>query len=179
MFTPTQHAAFNAWANERLHAACAMLGEERLRADHGAYFKSILGKLNHILLVDMLYMDRLTGQAVRFTRLDETVCATFADLRVHQAQQDRLYVHYSAALTSLDLDANVRFQTLLAAPQTWTVPMRIYLSNLFQHQVHHRGQIHNLLSQASQDPPPVGFVEYAIEAELVPQPEPVRKESAK
>ena len=39
MFTPTQHAAFNAWANERLHAACAMLGEERLRADHGAFFK--------------------------------------------------------------------------------------------------------------------------------------------
>jgi len=139
----------------------------------------MLGTLNHILLVDMLYMDRLQGQATRFTRLDETVCATFTELRMRQAEQDRLYGHYAEALTPLDLDADVRFQTLLAAPQTWTVPMRIYLSNLFQHQVHHRGQAHNLLSQEGLDPPPVGFVEYAIDAGLVPPPEPVGKAAAK
>jgi len=179
MFTPTEHAAFNAWANERLLAACAALGEERLRAERGAYFKSMLGTLNHILLVDMLYMDRLTGQAARFKRLDETVCATFSELRVCQAEQDRLYGQYTATLTPQDLDANVRFQTLLAAPQTWTVPMRIYLSNLFQHQVHHRGQAHNLLSQEGLDPPSVGFVEYAIAAGLVPPPEPAGETSAK
>ncbi len=170
MFTPTQHAAFHAWANRRLHAACATLDEATLAADRGAFFGSILGTLNHVLLVDILYMDRLQGRPSRFARLDEPVCATFAELRVRQAEQDRLYADWAAALPADALDGSVRFTTLLAEPEVWTVPMRVYLANLFQHQTHHRGQAHNLLSQEGVDPPPIGFVEYAIEAGLVPRP---------
>lgn len=170
MLTPQQHAGFHAWANRRLHAACATLSEERLAADRGAFFKSILGTLNHILLVDILYMDRLTGRPSRFRRLDEPVCASFAELRVRQAEMDRVYADWVATLTPQALDGNVTFRTLLDEPQIWTVPMRIYLTNLFQHQAHHRGQAHNLLSQEGLDPPPIGFVEYAIEEGLVPPP---------
>lgn len=170
MLTPVRHAAFNAWANERLHAACATLDEARLRADRRAYFGSILGTLNHILLVDILYMDRLCGRPSVFRRLDETVCPTFAELRERQVEQDRIYTAYAAALTPADLAGTVSFRTLLADPQIWTVPLDIYLANLFQHQAHHRGQAHTLLSQEGLDPPPIGYVEYAIEAGLVPPP---------
>ena len=170
MFTPTQHAAFNAWANRRLHAACAGLDEAALCADRGAFFGSILGTLNHVLLVDRLYLDRLHGRRSPFRRLDESVCASFAELRAAQAEQDRSYAAYFEALAPAALDDTVTFRTLLDEPQEWTVPMRIYLANLFQHQSHHRGQVHNLLSQAGVDPPPIGFVEYAIEAGLVPPP---------
>jgi uncharacterized damage-inducible protein DinB len=172
MFTPVQHAAFNAWANRRLHAACATLDESRLQADRGAYFKSILGTLNHILLVDILYMDRLEGRPSRFKRLDEAVCVSFAELRPRQDAQDQAFERYVQALTPQALDGVVRFQTLLAQPQIWTVPLRIYLTNLFQHQAHHRGQAHNLLSQEGLDPPPIGFVEYALEEGLVEPPRP-------
>ena len=175
MFTPPQHAAFNAWANERLHAACATLSEERLQADRGAFFKSILGTLNHILLVDILYLDRLQGRVSPFKRLDETLCSTFAELRQRQAEQDETFARYVAALGPQDLTREVRFQTLLARPQRWAVPLPLYLSNLFQHQAHHRGQAHNLLSQEGMEPPPIGFVEYAIEAGLVPAPQPVEE----
>lgn len=171
MFTPVQHAEFNAWANQRLYAACATLDEQRLGADRGAYFRSILGTLNHILLVDILYMDRIEGRPARFRQLDETVCATFAKLRERQIEQDRQYGAFAASLTPEALDGVVRFRTLLAEPKLWTVPMRIYLTNLFQHQSHHRGQVHNLLSQYGIDPPPIGFVEYAIEEGLVPPPQ--------
>lgn len=171
MFTPTQHAAFNTWANQRLLGACATLSDARLRADRGAYFKSIWGTLNHILLVDMLYLDRLQGRASHFKRLDETVCLDFLELRGLQTEQDRLYTAYVDTLTPAALDRDVRFRTLLADAQMWTVPMRLYLSNLFQHQAHHRGQVHNLLSQEGLDPPPLGFVEYALEAGLVAPPE--------
>lgn len=176
MFTPVQHAAFNAWANGRLHAACAALEESRLIADRGAYFKSILGTLNHILLVDILYMDRLEGRPSRFKRLDETVCASFAQLRQQQHAQDVAFERFARALSPQALDGVVRFQTLLAQPQVWTVPMRLYLSNLFQHQAHHRGQAHNLLSQEGLDPPPIGFVEYALEEGLVEPPQPPEAE---
>ena len=171
MLSPVQHAAFNAWANSRLHAACAMLGEDQLSADRGAYFKSILGTLNHILLVDILYMDRIEGRPSRFSRLDETVCASFGELRTRQADQDRRYAEFAVSLTPQALESEVRFQTLLAEPRIWRVPMSIYLANLFQHQSHHRGQAHTLLSQEGLDPPPIGFVEYAIEAGLVPPPQ--------
>lgn len=171
MLTPVQHAAFNAWANERLHAACAPLGEARLNADRGAYFKSILGTLNHILLVDLLYMDRLQGRASPFRSLDEPVCARFAELRERQATQDRIYADYAAALSPQALEGEVRFKTLLAEPRIWTVPLRIYLTNLFQHQAHHRAQAHTLLSQEGIEPPPIGFVEFAIEDGLVPPPQ--------
>jgi uncharacterized damage-inducible protein DinB len=170
VFTPSQHAGFHAWANRRLHAACARLDEATLAADRGAFFKSILGTLNHILLVDILYMDRLLGRPSTFRALNEPLCATFAELTVRQAEQDRAYVDYFARLAPDALDGSVTFKTLLDEPQIWTVPMRIYLANLFQHQAHHRGQVHTLLSQEGVDPPPIGFVEYAIEASLVPPP---------
>ncbi|MGE0798369.1 MAG: DinB family protein [Lautropia sp.] len=175
MFTPLQHAGFNTWANGRLHAACALLPEQTLAAERGAYFKSILGTLNHILLVDILYMDRLTGSPSRFRRLDEPVCQTFAELRPRQHAQDRAYADYFAAMSPTALDHDVTFRTLLDEPQVWTVPMRIYLANLFQHQAHHRGQAHNLLSQEGVEPPPIGFVEYAIEAGIVPPPAETRR----
>lgn len=172
MFTPVQHAAFNAWANRRLLDACAVLDEARLQADRGAFFKSILGTLNHILLVDILYMDRLEGRPSRFKRLDEAVCATFPELRRRQQAQDQAFEQWVHGLDAQALEGVVRFQTLLAQPQVWTVPMRIYLSNLFQHQAHHRGQAHNLLSQEGLDPPPIGFVEFALEEGLVDPPRP-------
>ena len=53
--TPNLLAEFNAWANARLHGAAASLPPEEVAKDRGAFFGSILGTLNHILLVDLLY----------------------------------------------------------------------------------------------------------------------------
>ena len=68
---PAEMARFNAWANARLHAAAATLPPEEVARDRGAFFGSILGTLNHILLVDILYRERLEGRETRFKSLFE------------------------------------------------------------------------------------------------------------
>ncbi len=170
MFTPAQQAGFNAWANERIYRACERVGEEAVRKDRSAFFGSIFGTLNHLLLVDILYMDRLRGRKTGFKRLDETVCGEFGALRDRQFAMDAEYVDYLGKLDAKALTGNVTFTTLLSDAQLWTVPMPIYLTNLFQHQAHHRAQIHNMLSQCGIEPPPIGFVEYCVEEGELPLP---------
>ncbi len=172
MFTPRQFGQFNTWANQRLYAACEQVREEAVRADRGAFFRSIFGTLNHILLVDILYMDRLQGRRSGFKGLDDTLCDSLQALREAQVGQDAAYRQYLASLTDEVLTGDVTFTTLLANPQVWTVPMRVYLTNLFQHQAHHRGQVHNMLSQCGIDPPPIGFVEYCVESGELAKPVP-------
>jgi uncharacterized damage-inducible protein DinB len=170
MFTPQQHAGFNSWANQRIYRACEQVGEAAVRADRSAFFGSIFGTLNHLLLVDILYMDRLRGRKTAFKRLDETICAEFFALRDRQFAMDAEYVDYLGALDARTSAGSVTFTTLLSAAQIWTVPMPIYLTNLFQHQSHHRAQIHNMLSQCGIEPPPIGFVEYCVEEGELPLP---------
>ena len=170
MFTPIQQAHFNDWANRRIYSCCEKLSEEQLELNRNAFFNSIAGTLNHLLLVDILYMDRLKGQPSRFKKLNERVGHSFKEIKTLQVTQDAEYVNYFSNFEIDNLEKEICFKTLLANSELWRVPMRIYLANLFQHQVHHRGQIHNLLSQANLDPPPIGFVEFAIEHQLIPSP---------
>jgi uncharacterized damage-inducible protein DinB len=82
---PDRMAEFSNWANTRLHAAAAGLSPEALSADRGAFFDSIIGTLNHILLVDLLYRERLHGQQPsRIGALKEIL---YADLRALGATQ--------------------------------------------------------------------------------------------
>ena len=54
-------AASNAWANERLYEAAAVIPDADYRVDHGAFFGSVHGKLNHLLVGDRIWMHRFTG----------------------------------------------------------------------------------------------------------------------
>ena len=63
---PHTLAQFNAWANARLHEACGALSPDQIIEDRAAFFGSILGTLNHILLVDILYRERLEGVSSSF-----------------------------------------------------------------------------------------------------------------
>jgi uncharacterized damage-inducible protein DinB len=62
-------AGYNAWANKRLYDAVATLSDEDYRADHGAFFGSVHGTLNHLLTGDYIWMHRLTGEGPSPTRL--------------------------------------------------------------------------------------------------------------
>lgn len=161
---PQRMAEFNAWANAQLHAACATLAPEALHENRDAFFRSIFGTLNHTLLVDLLYRERLEGKfPSRFRTLDETVEADLAALSSAQRDIDAYYVDYTSGLDPCALEEAVGFYTLLDDPEYWEVSRSIYFSNLFQHQVHHRGQAHNMLSQVGIEPPPIGFIEFEIE----------------
>lgn len=143
-------AAYNRWANERLYAACAALGDADYRRDLGAFFRSVHGTLNHLLLVDRLWLDRLRGEAPAFTSLDAELHGDFAALHTGRAEADTAIVHY---LDTLDADALVQplCFTSFVTRRAMRMPRWVGLTQLFNHQLHHRGQVTALLGRLGVD----------------------------
>ena len=158
-------AQFNAWANARLHDACNALSPEEVSEDRAAFFGSILGTLNHILLVDILYRERIEGVPSRFKSLDETLHDNLPDLTAHQREEDQRWLALTADIDAGSLEEPIGFWTLMDNPDRWEVPKHIYFTNLCQHQAHHRGQTHNMVSQAGVEPPPVGYIEFRVDTD--------------
>ena len=162
---PPLLAKFNRWANARLHSAAASISQDEVAKDRGAFFGSILGTLNHIYLVDLLYRDRIEGRSSTFKDLDDILHDNMADLSGGQEAIDAYFLDYASGLSEEDLKGEIVFTTLLDEPEEWRVPRMVYLTNLAQHQVHHRGQAYALLNQAGVDVPSVGFIEYCMDQE--------------
>ena len=162
---PNTLAAFNAWANRRLYAACSTLAPDEIAKNRGAFFKSILGTLNHILLVDILYRERLEGQSSAFKSLDEILHQDFQSLSAHQVEEDQRWIELTKDIDAGGMDDTINFWTLLDKPDLWEVPKHIYFTNLCQHQSHHRGHVHNMVNQTGIEPPAIGYIEFRIETD--------------
>jgi len=152
-------ARYNQWANTRVYAACEALSPEALAEDRRGFFKSILGTLNHVLLADRIYRQRLEQVPVTFARLDEILHRDFAELRAAQVEQDAWYVGFAESLSAADLDGTMSFDTVETG-EHFSLPLRTCLTNLFEHQIHHRGQIHHMISHAGLNPPPLDVVKF-------------------
>ncbi len=138
-------AGYNAWCNERLYDAAATLSDADYRADRGAFFKSVHGTLNHLLVGDRIWMQRFTGEGAVPKSLDATVYDDFASLRAARRAEDAAISRYVAGLSEADLSRTIRFRTL-SNPATFEQPLAPALDHFFNHQTHHRGQAHALLS---------------------------------
>jgi uncharacterized damage-inducible protein DinB len=139
-------AHYNAWANDRLYTCAARLPPEALAADHGAFFGSLLGTLNHLLVTDRLWTARLEGESPRGMRLDEALYENFDDLLAARRAQDRKLVDYVHGLGEERLAKPLSYATSSGAPQTQA--LHHVLAHLFNHQSHHRGQAHHLVGLA-------------------------------
>jgi len=138
-------ARYNRWANQQLYQAAGKLTAEALAQDRGAFFKSVLGTLNHLLVVDRMWMGRLNGVSPRVLRLDEILYADLGELREARQQEDQRIILQVFGMEEEQLAASVSYQTSSGAPQTQ--PLHQVLSHLFNHQTHHRGQAHDLICQ--------------------------------
>lgn len=141
----------NSLANRRLYAACGDLSEAEYRAERPCFFRTIHATLNHILLVDRRYLERLEGGSPAPLDNDVELFAEREPLAAAQAECDRRLFGFVEALVLADLARPVRY---VAYTGEWTEnPMPAVLLHLFQHQTHHRGQVHDMLSQTSVAPP--------------------------
>ncbi len=163
--SPHTLSAFNAWANRRLHEACSALTADQVAEDRGAFFNSIMGTLNHILLVDILYRERLQGVPSDFKSLDETLHDDLPGLIAQQREEDQRWLDLTKDIDPATLNETIGFWTLMDKPDRWEVPKHIYFTNLSQHQAHHRGQIHNMVSQTGLEPPPIGYIEFRVDTD--------------
>ncbi len=138
-------AGYNAWCNERLYDAAAQVAETDYRANRGAFFKSLHGTLNHLLVGDRIWMRRFTGQGENPPSLDAILYDDFKYLRVARQQEDRRIADYVGSLTEDDLIKTIRYRTVVN-PQDIEQVCAYALDHFFNHQTHHRGQAHALLS---------------------------------
>lgn len=160
-------ARYNRLFNERLFDEVAQLSDAERKKDLGAFFGSIHGTLNHILLADRIWLGRfadafpamvsLRGATVvrAFSSLREELCEDFAELRAERIETDRVIVNWTDELTDTRLAQTMSYRN--SKGEARSHPAWIAAAHLFNHQTHHRGQITTLLNQLGRD---VGVTDY-------------------
>jgi uncharacterized damage-inducible protein DinB len=139
-------ALYNGWANERLYASAAQLTPEALAEDRGAFFGSLLGTLNHLLVTDRLWMSRLEGASPQGTRLNQVLHEDFGALRAARRSQDEKLIAFVHDLGEERLAEPLDYATTSGAAHSQ--PLHQVLAHLFNHQTHHRGQAHHMIGIA-------------------------------
>lgn len=143
-------AAYNRWMNAKLYAVCADMTDAERRAQRGAFFGSIHGTLNHLLLADRVWMGRFTGEAYAVKSLDQELYSEFDALRRAREAEDARIEDWAATLTDERLEGTLTYTTI-SNPGPRESEMWFTVAHFFNHQTHHRGQLTALLSQASKD----------------------------
>ncbi|MBU6439540.1 MAG: DinB family protein [Betaproteobacteria bacterium] len=154
-------AEYNRWMNERLYAAAARLGPEELARDRGAFFGSILGTLNHLVVADTLWLRRFARHPRQWPQiapvlqlpvpasLDAIVFPTLPELRQRRGDLDTWILQWTGALHDEDLDTPLHYANSKGQP--YCRELHGLLLHMFNHQTHHRGQATTLLTQAGAD----------------------------
>lgn len=145
----TTMAQYNLWMNQKLYAICAEIPDLIRREERGAFFKSIHGTLNHLLVGDRVWMGRFTQQPVAIT-LNQELYSDFNELWQERQKTDQALLIWARTLSPEWLSQPFTYTSLTR--QTLTRPAWLLVTHLFNHQTHHRGQLTTLLSQLGHDP---------------------------
>ena len=142
---------YNTLANRILYDACAGLSDEERKLGRRAFFASIHGTLNHIMVGDRIWMARFEGGAAPSTHLDAILYGDFGELRAAREAEDARIETFMGGLTGEFLAGAIRY---LNNEGNWHEdPIPLLLTHFFNHQTHHRGQVHGLLSHAGMSTP--------------------------
>ena len=145
-------ARYNTLANERLYEACAHLDEQEYRRERAGSFQSIHRTLNHILLGDRIWMARFTDTGYEVTpALATELYSDFTSLRQARVTEDQRIEAFLASAGEDLLAKEIDYVNNMGVP--CADPVSLLLAHLFNHQTHHRGQVHVMLSQTAVKPP--------------------------
>lgn len=154
----TTMAAYNRWANSRLYDSCASLREANRKKDRHAFFGSIHNTLNHILVGDRAWLGRIEGIDAEALPLDTVLFDDFDELCSARADEDERIERVLAEMDTEWMAGNLVYRNL--AGTAFRTPMRLVFTHLFNHQTHHRGQVHDMLSQTGTQPPELDLIYY-------------------
>lgn len=157
----TTMANYNQWMNTQVYSAASQLSVAELKQDRGAFFGSILGTLNHLIVADTLWLKRYANHPANFTALAPVIALEkpntlnqllFEELSPMQARRemlDKVIIEMTSAIAATDLNHILHYSNAkgIAAQK----PFSKLLIHFFNHQTHHRGQISTLLFQAGVD----------------------------
>ncbi len=157
---PRLMARYNAWQNRSLYREADRLTDAQRREDRGAFFRSLHGTLAHVLWGDSVWMARFdgwekpkTGPADGETRLD------WEGLKAARLEADSRISDWAARLTESDLAGDLTWYSG-GSRRDLTKPKWILVTHFFNHQTHHRGQAHAILTGFGMTPDPtdLGFM---------------------
>jgi uncharacterized damage-inducible protein DinB len=179
-------AQYNQWMNEQVYGAADRLSPAALHQDQRAFFRSIIGTLNHILVADLIWLGRFATHPTPFPALagvrdsvqtaghqplalDDLMYRDFSELDQARQNLDALICRWCGELTEADLEHPLVYKDTKGVPSVR--PLGSLLMHFFNHQTHHRGQVTTLLSQAGID---VGVTDLlALIPDLEPESSPV------
>jgi uncharacterized damage-inducible protein DinB len=133
-----QLAAYNRWANRRMYDDAASLSDEVRKNPAGLFFGSIHGTLNHLLVADYIWMRRFTGDGPLPERLSQILHEDFAELRAAREAEDERIVAFVTGTEAYDRVLEYQNST----GKTFRQELGPALTHFFNHQTHHRGQVH-------------------------------------
>ena len=142
-------ARYNAWQNKGVRAVVEAMDQDALTQDRGAFFGSIFGTLNHLIWGDTIWISRFDGGPGPQVA-PEQHCESTPTIAVWGAERFRLdgrISEWARSVSALDLTGDLTWRSAMA-DWTKTAPMGMCVTHFFNHQTHHRGQIHAMLTAA-------------------------------
>lgn len=143
-------ARYNRWMNERIYAAAATLSDDERKRDRHAFFGSIHRTLNHIVWGDRAWIGRFTGTPTTVAAYGADMFDDFAVLTRERESTDTRILDWAGRLSAEWLAGTLEYRAA-SDGKLRRMPAWIAATHLFQHAVHHRGQVTTLLKQAGQD----------------------------
>jgi uncharacterized damage-inducible protein DinB len=144
-------ARYNRVANERLYEQCGKLDVAEYRRERPGSFGSIHALLNHTLLGDRIWMSRFAGGGSTTPPLNTILFEDFAELSAARIEQDAGIESFFANVDDGFVSRSLRYTNSLGKDCTDSAPHAVL--HFFNHQTHHRGQVHVMLSQTDVRPP--------------------------
>lgn len=144
-------ARYNRWMNERLYALCGGMTEAERKLDRGAFFGSIHGTLNHLLWGDRMWLGRFIGEACMHPAFGADMFPHFEPLQRERAATDRSLLEWAANVSAEALACPLQYTSQVDG-KTRCLPAGVAAVHMFNHGIHHRGQLTTLLTQAGIDP---------------------------
>lgn len=154
-------ATYNAEMNLRVHQAAQKLSGDELAQDRNAFFGSILGTLNHLIVGDTIWLQRIAQHPSDFPSLrivkdwpkpaflNQTLVKDLASWFERRIAMDQIIKQLVLEITPADLDSLLHYTSTDGASNK--KPLKNILLHFFNHQTHHRGQISTLLFQVGVD----------------------------
>ena len=146
-----QLAGYNQWANGRILDTAGDLSEEKRREDTGAFFKSLHGTINHMLVAEQIWLARWTGDPQPYADLNAIPHEDWSHLKPARRHQDEMLIALVQSHTDEQLGEALHYKNMAGMPLK--LQKGLILMHLFNHGTHHRGQCHHMIGILGGQPP--------------------------